>query len=158
MTKAVAVYSTMSTDVDYTFWGVHNAAAIALTQEFSIRINGKANIADKVLHTPRGAVTNVTDEEADLLESHPIFRQHLKNGFVAIEARNANIDQVLDDMVPRDESAPLEPGDLDDNGPSQLVSEEQQKAATQGQNDSATVVDTPKTTKRANTSKSTKAK
>lgn len=119
-----SVYCTISSDVEYTFWGTSQEGQ-ALTPVRMIRINGKANLPNKTLLTPRGAVTAVTDEEIDALNAHPVFQQHKRNGFVTIEKRGTDVDKVVSDMVPRDEASPLEPGDFDENMPTPIISQQQ---------------------------------
>lgn len=153
-----SVYSTMSSDVDYTYFETIGEAGQGHTIDHTIRIRGKANLADKVLVTPRGAVTAVTAEEAERLESHPVFKVHLANGFVAIERRGTPVDKVVDDMVQRDESSPLEPVDFEGLAvqPMKLVSQQQQEAAAAEEVESATVKRGAKRATRKNTTKATK--
>lgn len=114
MTAQHSVYSTMSTDVNYTFYSKPDETSGVVTATNMIVIAGKANVADKRFITPRGAVTPLSDESLAMLMGNPVFMQHLKNGFVAVEKRGADIDKVVSDLVPRDESAPLEPGDFEE--------------------------------------------
>ena len=56
------VYSTLSAPVSYECDG------------HMIRIEGGANIPNKFMLTPLGVVTNITDEEAVLLEQNRVFQ------------------------------------------------------------------------------------
>ncbi|BFI62752.1 hypothetical protein KD5_25020 [Yersinia pseudotuberculosis] len=99
------VFSTISTDVKYTFYGQSANDMPAI--EHTITIKGGANVATKNLITPKGVMTPVEDAEVDMLNTHPVFLRHKKNGFVHVEAKPAAADDVASDMEPRDESAPL---------------------------------------------------
>lgn len=159
MTKQLAVYSTLTADVDYTFWDTSRVAiGQQLATERTLRINGKANLATKTLLTPRGAVTMVTQEEADLLNSNAIFVQHLKNGFVTIDAYTENMDAIISDLVPRDNSAPLEIGDIDEDSPQPLVAEQQAAAKAEVKTSATVEVAKATTGKRKNTSRATTKK
>lgn len=158
MTQKLAIFSTLSSDVDFEIYSKDVPDGALPQVARTLRINGKANLATKTFLTPRGAVTRVTPEELELLESHPVFIRQRKNGFLSVEAASADIDKVVSDMVPRDNSAPLEPGDLDDNGPTQIISA-QQAAAAEEERTSATVeTKTTGVKRRRNTSRATTKK
>lgn len=103
------VYSTISADVDY-----------AVDDEKIIRIAGKANVANRNIITPRGVVTQVTDEQVAALKKNHVFQLHLENGFLTIEKSKADPEKVASDMTGRDKSAPdttedmLLKGDVED--------------------------------------------
>lgn len=105
------VYSTISTDVSYTFYGEKTNDMPSVKNV--IVINGGANVAKKNLETPRGVATKITDEEAELLSGHPVFRRHLENGFVQLEATSVDPERAAADMTPADNSAPLTDSDFD---------------------------------------------
>lgn len=104
------VFSTMSTDVDYTIYG--EAVNDMPTIERRITINGGANVATKRLITPRGVMTPVEDADLEILNAHPIFIMHQKNGFITVEKKSHDPDEVATNMKARDESAPLTDGDF----------------------------------------------
>lgn len=79
-----------------------------------ITIKGGANVADKrTILTPRGVSTEVTDEQVEMLKKHPIFREHLKGGYVTIVETKyrEEAEKVVDDMAKKDGSAPKTPAD-----------------------------------------------
>lgn len=156
MTEKLAIYSTMSSDVDYEIYNADLPEGALPQVVRTLRINGKANLATKTFLTPRGAVTRVTLEELELLESHPVFIRQRQNGFLSVENVGTDIDKVVSDMVPRDNAAPLEPGDLGDDGPAQIISQQQAEAA-KAEPESATVqTSTAGVKRRKNTSRATK--
>ena len=62
----------------------------------------------KLLATPNGVVTKVTDEELELLEQHPLFKIHKQNGFVRVSKTNPQEDVMkvdTKDMQNKDASA-----------------------------------------------------
>lgn len=155
----LAIYSTMTADVDYTFWDSSRVQiGQQLITERVLRINGKANLATKTLLTPRGAVTMITQEELDLLNSNPVFVQHLKNGFVAVEAYTPDVDSVVAGLVPRDNSAPLEIGDFDETSPQPLVSQQQAEAKAELPTSATVAAPVTGKSKRKNTSRATQTK
>lgn len=70
------------------------------------------------LWTPRGVVTSITDEEADLLAEHEGFQAAVKRGFYQIvdesfgDSHQKVAAAVSSDMTPADGSAPLNPTTL----------------------------------------------
>lgn len=103
------IYSTISADVDY-----------AVDDDKVIRIAGKANVANRNIITPRGMVTQVTDEQVAALKKNHVFKIHLDNGFLTIEKSKAEPEKVAANMTGRDKSAPdttedmLLKGDVED--------------------------------------------
>jgi len=94
----------------YTFYkkldGVGNVV------EHEVRIEGGANLADKNVITPRGVMTAISDDDAELLKDHPVYKMHNANGFVTIEDRKFDIERVVSDLTSKDASAPLVPEDF----------------------------------------------
>lgn len=117
MTKrnyAAWIASTLSAPMVYTSWGP--GGGDIPNQTGGVNIAGGANIPDKYMRTPEGAVlTPVTAEELEILMSDKTFQLHEKNGFIKIldkEPKNAEIPAA--DMEGRDPSAPLVDQDFDD--------------------------------------------
>lgn len=78
-----------------------------------IPVAGKANVANKNLVTPRGAVTKVTDEEYEILKNDHTFNDHVKRGYITVEKKEFSVDKIIKNMKPKDESAPLTPESYD---------------------------------------------
>ena len=104
------IYSTLSCNQRYVKYA--EAAVGSLPrEERAISIAGGANVANKNLITPRGVVTEVTDEDLALLKENKLFQIHVKNGFVTIEERKADVEKVASDMEARSQDAPITPED-----------------------------------------------
>lgn len=102
---SIYIYSTMSADVAYV--GFMSSPAGIKTPAKRIIIAGKANVADKRLETPKGKVTEVSDEDYAVLQEIPLFQLHQKNGFIKIESRKREVEKVVTaDMEAKDKSAP----------------------------------------------------
>ena len=84
------------------------------TRGSQVLVKGGANIADKMLVTPRGVVTTVTDEEFSIIEKDPMFQTHLANGYVSVEKKNADIEKVVVNMTTKDKSAQPAEADFDE--------------------------------------------
>lgn len=101
------ITSTMSASVSYAIYGKTAGGLPVITKE--IVIEGGANVmSKKLLATPNGVVTKVTDEELALLQEHPLFKLHEKNGFVRVSKSNPQEDVVkvnTEDMEQKDASA-----------------------------------------------------
>ncbi|MDR2093021.1 MAG: hypothetical protein LBP58_06880 [Azoarcus sp.] len=105
------VYSTLTAPQEYAGWGKGNNDIPRIRK--AVRINGGANLATKQLITPRGAVTEVSEEDAEFLRQHPVFKIHAKNGFVLIENRNQYEERTLASLEQRDPSSPDTPDDIE---------------------------------------------
>lgn len=117
------VLSTLSNDQSYTLWNKPDLSGARVGRSVSklaqVLVKGGANVANR-LTTPEGVVTEITDEQAELLAENSVFKTHLKNGFVRIitsEPVDAN-KAVKEDLKDRDTSAPLNPnkGDFENGG------------------------------------------
>jgi len=103
------VYSTLSCDNEYRSYGkgggdIQNVVAHVL-------IRGGAGIANKNILTPKGVATQVTNEELAILESNDQFKLHVANGFIIVENKKAEADEVAKNMTKKDKSAPATPED-----------------------------------------------
>lgn len=101
------ITSTMSASVNYAIYG-KTAGGLPIVEK-EITIDGGANVmAKKLLATPNGVVTKVTDEELELLEQHPLFKIHKQNGFIRVSKTNPQEDVMTvdtKDMQAKDASA-----------------------------------------------------
>lgn len=77
----------------------------------TIFVAGKANIANKHMLTSQGVSTEVSDEQLKKLESIPVFRQQVANGFLKVDSKR-NADKVAKEMAPKDKSAPATKDDF----------------------------------------------
>ncbi len=84
--------------------------------ESYVFIYGGANLPTKVLVTPAGAVTPLTDEEYDRVKETPGFKLHRENGFLTVLDSEPNVDEVAADLEEKDTSAPMVPKDFEDAG------------------------------------------
>lgn len=108
------VYSTLTDSMFYTFY-VSNKDQFndlpVITKK--IHIKGGANVATKQLVTPLGVVTEVSDEDLALLQHHPIFQLHEKNGFIKVDGKKYDVEKAVATMEKRDEASPLTPQDYE---------------------------------------------
>lgn len=106
------IYSTLTADNAYAIYENNPNADIPVIER-KILIKGGANVADrKTLYTPKGVVTQVSDEDLALLEKDYSFQQHVKNGFIKVERHEAPVEKIVADMTPKDKSAPKTPNDF----------------------------------------------
>lgn len=78
----------------------------------SVLIKGGANVAG-ALRTLDGVVTHVSDDELAHLQTVPLFKTHLDNGFLTILASDREIDstkvtKITKGMAARDDGSQLE--------------------------------------------------
>lgn len=89
------IYCTLSNDQNYA------------TPDGPVFIAGQANLMTKHMYTPRGRVTEISDEQYAQLKNNHVFKLHKENGFIAVENRKEDPDKVATDMEASDKSAPL---------------------------------------------------
>jgi hypothetical protein len=63
------------------------------------------------IHTPKGVVTQVTDEEMEWLKTNPAFIRHMDRGFITYDKKKVDPEKKAANMEQRDGSAPLTPQD-----------------------------------------------
>lgn len=106
------IYSTLTADQEYRgYTGNKDVPAV----KWSVVIKGGANIASKNLVTPKGTLTTVSDEEMALLESNAAFKRHVERGFLTIEKKKAEVEEVTKNMKKKDQSAPKTEADFAPN-------------------------------------------
>jgi hypothetical protein len=99
------VYSTLATDMNYTNYAEGGAdLPVPLPAVF---IKGGAGVANDRLVTPRGVVTQVTEDELAYLEANQVFQLHKQNGYIMVEKSKLDPEKVAADMTGRDNSAPM---------------------------------------------------
>ena len=99
------IYSTLTNSINVTEYSSIEGGTPRRLR--SVLIVGGSNVADKHFITPKGTVTEVTDDELDFLKRDKMFNRMLERGFIKYEAKKAEVSKVVADMVGRDESAPL---------------------------------------------------
>jgi hypothetical protein len=70
------------------------------------------DLSGNVLWTPRGVVTELTDEEYERVKEHWLFKKHMKNGYLAvldedISGNHKKIKRIAEDMEGQDPGAQL---------------------------------------------------
>ena len=104
------IISTLSTPVEYTIYSSNLAAAgtnPTLNRVIEkVVIDGYANMANKHFITEKCCLTEVTDEQVELLRKHPVFQMHVDNGFMKIVESKV---EDTSNMEAADQSAPLTP-------------------------------------------------
>lgn len=112
--KTHYVYSTLSSSVDYPVYAQGGGGDVP-SIETHIFIYGGANIPDKYMRTPTGAVvTPVTEQELAALRENSVFKLHEAGGFLVVKDKKVDGEKVAADMVGRDKSAPLVDADFEE--------------------------------------------
>jgi|SRR5271165_5349357 len=65
------------------------------------------------IHTPRGVVTEVSDEDLEFLMQDKNFQRHMAAGFMRVEKKKYETEKMAADMAEKDGSAPLTPKDFE---------------------------------------------
>ncbi len=107
------VYSTLSCNHIYCSY-VKSSSGENIVEK-KVLIEGGANVAhgDIKIHTPKGKVTAVTDEELAICEKDYVFQMHIKNGFIIVDRKKAKMSDVLPNMTEADKSAPITPASIE---------------------------------------------
>lgn len=113
------VYSTMTCDVEFRLYKKNSSKDLAQIEKDSkgkpirIVINGGNGVANKVLYTPKGAVTEVSDEHMEILKNDISFQRREKRGFLSYDKKKIEPEKKAQDMSEKDKSAPLTPKDFE---------------------------------------------
>lgn len=103
------IYSTASNDTVFPIWikAAGSAQSIRAAQhERKILIRGKANVINtQSLITPKGVVSEVTDDELAELQKMSAFNASVKAGFYTVEKKKVEVEKVVKDMTKKDKSA-----------------------------------------------------
>ena len=110
------IYSTLTADNAYAIYDYKQVnsdpnALPVLTR--TITIKGGHGVANRNFITPRGVITEVSDEELALLLEDYHFKQHMENGFITVESVKAEPEKVAANMTDRDGSAPMTPANFE---------------------------------------------
>lgn len=104
------VYSTLTADNAYAVYA-HNPNQDLPVIERSILVKGGNGVATKHLVTPRGVVTEISDDDMELLEKDYHFQEHKRLGFITVEKKEIPVEKAIKNMAPKDKSAPKTPAD-----------------------------------------------
>lgn len=104
------ITSKMAASVNYAFY-TQGANKINVVTD-TITINGGADVINKALVTPQGVVTELEDDKLEKLKTHPLFRQHLENGFVTIQGTEKAAKKA-EETLETDKSAQITPDDYE---------------------------------------------
>lgn len=106
------IISTATADTDYVIYQRSDTNAVA-TVAHRIRIKGGANLAigrrGQILQdeTKIAGETIVSDEQLELLKNDVAFNRHMSRGFISIVGHKDKVAKVVQNMTPKDRSAPL---------------------------------------------------
>lgn len=107
------VYSTATCAGKYVKYAPDNAKTQGHAKIIkSVTINGGHGVATKALVTPRGVVTEVTEEELEFLLADPAFQRHMKAGFMTYDRTKVDPEKRAAEMAKGDNAAPLTPEDF----------------------------------------------
>lgn len=103
MTAKYYIYSTLANGQDYTIWVQGGADLKRVSRVISIK--GGANVINKkTLLTPRGVVTEVTEDELEALKTIRSFNNHVSNGYITYEKHKVDAEVAAANMTSRDKS------------------------------------------------------
>ena len=118
----IYVYSTMTASVTYCAWRKGGGDVPSIAQ--SVTINGGSNVVDKFIRTPLGVMTEITQDQLDIMEQDGVYQIHKAKGFITVDANLHDVEKVVaGNMESSDASAQLTPNDFVD-GPKPVEVEE----------------------------------
>lgn len=78
-----------------------------------VTIQGGHGVANKVLFTPKGVATQVSDEDFEFLMNNESFKTHMARGYMTIDKKKIEPEKKARNMADKDGSAPLTPKDFE---------------------------------------------
>jgi hypothetical protein len=112
------VYSTATCGCDYVQYQDNGSKDLGVIKKrpngkpWVVSINGGHGVATKHMWTPKGVVTQVSDEDMEFLLSTPSFNRHMKAGFLTYDKKNVAPEKKAAMMEDGDGSKPLTPADF----------------------------------------------
>lgn len=106
------VFSTLTNDHKYTNWRTPNEKSMIRIIDGEVLIRGGANLAtaDNPKFAPKGVMTEVSDQQMEILEKNSQFKKHVAKGLIFVTREHADPEVVAkSDMLAKDNSAPLTP-------------------------------------------------
>lgn len=67
------------------------------------------------IYTPKGVVTEVSDEDMEFLLKNECFKRHVAAGHISYDKRKMEPEKKIKDMNPRDGSAPISSASFDES-------------------------------------------
>ncbi len=110
------VFSTLTASHDFPQWESKRGNDQLPRAKGMIRILGGANLPAKTMVTPRGVMTPITDAQYEILQANPAFQRFVKRGFMTVEDRPHDADEVAENMTSKDGSAPSTAEDFENKG------------------------------------------
>lgn len=114
------VYSTATCPISYVSYQGNSSHDLGVIQKrpdgskMAVTINGGHGVASKNLITPKGVVTEVSDEDMDFLLNDRLFKKHMEAGFMSYDKKEVSPEKKAKDMAEKDGSAPLVPSDFEE--------------------------------------------
>lgn len=112
------VFSTLTNGTTYAIYRKVPADLVGSTPiaDRKIAINGGSNVAPLPqfgIVTPKGVMTEVSDEDMELLLQDFHFNEHVKHGFITFEQKPMAVEKAIEGMEKKDLSAPKTPEDFE---------------------------------------------
>ena len=113
------VYSTATCSGAYVEYHPMSDGASHAVVRKKVVINGGHGVAQQngtmmgAIYTPRGVVTQVSDEDLEFLERNPAFRRHVDRGFLVVDSKKVDPEKKAANMAQADGSAPITPKDFE---------------------------------------------
>ena len=77
-----------------------------------VTVNGRSNVRDpRTLVMPEGVITELSDEDAEIIAKHPLYRQYEKNGMMKLTTSKVGARSAKGDLAAKDGAAQLTEGD-----------------------------------------------
>lgn len=108
------VYSTLTCDNEFAVYAPSDNRDIPVIHK-TILIKGGHGVAGKNLFTPKGVVTEVCDEDMEILNRDVQFLDQMKHGFITVEKKHIAPEKAAENMTDRDGSSPKRPSDYEDS-------------------------------------------
>lgn len=113
------VYSTATNSGSYVEYEKNASNELSIPKKWPngkpmvVTIKGGHGLSDKHFVTPKGVVTQVTDEEMEWLKTNPAFLRHMDRGFISYDKKKVAPEKKARDMEQKDNCAPLTPKDYE---------------------------------------------
>ena len=107
------IYCTATCGMIYTEYHTNNSGPARILRKVEIK-GGHGVATIKNLHTPRGVMTAVSDDDLAWLMKNDAFVRHIDAGWISVDKKEVDGEKKAKDMNDKDGSSPLTPSDFVD--------------------------------------------
>ena len=110
--KTFFIYSTLPCAQQYTLYAKDQPNPTVNVVDKHVLIEGGHGVANKNIITPYGVMTEVTEEQMEILNNVPQFKSHKEAGYISVRDKQDDVEKVADNLDKDSKDMPKSKKDL----------------------------------------------